>query len=165
MKKIGSVEHVWSLICSRSTIDSETNNLSLFNVIERITVNIPVEAIEKAKISKAKGFLTQIDFEVVSRFRKITENKIVAFDVRLRLLSPDSRILMTSVEQRIAMREGIKNMRVRNRFNSLPVEKSGDYMIVVDIKEVEEAHYAEVGRIPLEILVNIEEKAENKKTP
>ncbi len=165
MKKIESVEHVWSLICSSSSIDSETNNLSLYNVIERITVTVSSTVVEKAKADNSKGLLTPIDFEVVSRFRKKTESKTTTFDIRLRLLSPDSRILMTSVEQRIAMREGIRNMRVRNRFNALPVEKSGDYIIIIDVKEIEETHYNEVGRIPLEIIVNVEEKAENKKTP
>ena len=165
MKRIESVEHIWSLICSNSTIDSETNNLSLFNVIERITVTVPAAALDKAKADKSKGLLTHVGFEVVSRFRKKTSNKTAAFDIRLRLLSPESRILMTSNEQRVAMREGIRNMRIRNRFNVLPVEKSGDYVVIVDAKEVEETGYSEVGRIPLEIVVNSGEKINNTKAP
>jgi len=33
------LEHIWSVLCSRSVIDSETNNVSIQDVIEQITIN------------------------------------------------------------------------------------------------------------------------------
>ena len=33
------IEHIWSVLCSRSVIDSETNNVSIQDVIEHIIIN------------------------------------------------------------------------------------------------------------------------------
>jgi len=33
--------HVWSILCTRSVIDSSTNNISLIDVLEQLNVNMP----------------------------------------------------------------------------------------------------------------------------
>src|SRR6266496_2777341 len=32
------IEHAWSVLCSKSTIDAETNNISLIEVLEQISI-------------------------------------------------------------------------------------------------------------------------------
>jgi len=164
MKNLKSVEHIWSLVCKNSSIDNETNNITLFNLIERITMNAPKQEIDKIKNGEAKGILLGMDFEVVSRFKKLDKSKTTAFDFRLRFLAPSGKLLPVQAEQKIAFTEGIQNMRVRNRFSTMPIIEAGEYTISVEAKDVGESDYQEVAKVPLEIMINSQEnKAEIRK--
>ncbi len=33
------IRHVWSVLCTKSSIDSDTNNISLFEILEQIQVS------------------------------------------------------------------------------------------------------------------------------
>jgi|GEM_PF-625305 hypothetical protein len=155
MKKLDSIEHVWSIICSRSIIDSETNSLTLNNVIEKITVNIPKVEFEKAKGTGHTIFNAPIEYEITSLFRKSEGKKVTLFDMRVRMVNSSGQTIMTGAEQKIGLKEGVKNIRIRNRFNAIPLEKTGGYTFIIDLKEIEETVYAEVGRIPVEIEMKI----------
>jgi hypothetical protein len=48
-------EHVWSVLCSSSSIDRETRALSLFNLLEFISIAEPAEKLREALEAKA-GF-------------------------------------------------------------------------------------------------------------
>ncbi len=155
MNKINSVSHIWSLISSYSVLDQESNNLSLFNLIEKISVNVPeAEMLKLQKEGANKGFMFPFNFEVISRFLKNQGNQIAAFDLRVRMVNPDGKSLSTA-EQKIALNKDIRNMRVRTRFGSIFLDKAGDYSIAIDIKDVEDTRYVEVSRIPLEVMINI----------
>lgn len=41
------MQHVWSIVCSNSVIDVRTNNISLFNTLERIVFSLKDEDIER----------------------------------------------------------------------------------------------------------------------
>jgi len=45
------MKNVWSIICERSSIDSQTNVLSLFNCIEEMNIEI-----DKTKMSQNDGY-------------------------------------------------------------------------------------------------------------
>ncbi len=154
MKKVEDIKHIWSIICSQSTIDSETNNLTLVNVIEKITVNVLPADIDKMKADGAKGFMLPAQLEVTSFFKKQDEKKVGVFDMRVRMTNPVGETMITSLPQKIGLKEGVKNIRIRNRFAGIPVEKTGEYSFVVDLKDISETEYAEVGRIPLDVIVN-----------
>lgn len=154
MNKINSVSHVWSLICSNSLLDQQSNNLSLINTIEKFTITIPKEEMLKVKEKGANGFLFPVNFEIVSRFIKNEVNKATFFDLRIKLINPDEKTVLTS-DKKYALEKDKKNLRVRNRFNTFPVSKSGDYFFIVEIKDIDTSRYIEVAMIPLEIVLNI----------
>jgi hypothetical protein len=95
------------------------------------------------------------EFEVVSLLRNTEKEKAGIFDTRIRLLNPKGESLATAHEQKIALKEGVSNLRLRSRFNQLLVQESGVYTVVMDIKSVEETEYIQVGSIPLEVEINI----------
>ena len=35
---MATIDHVWSILCANAVVDSESNNLSLFNILEQLTV-------------------------------------------------------------------------------------------------------------------------------
>jgi hypothetical protein len=163
MKKDKLIQHIWTVICSQSTLDSESNNLTLVNVIEKFTLPIPSDEMKKAKEAGARGFAFPVNFEITSLFRKSDGEKTGLFDMRIRMLNPEGETMSISAEQKLGFKEGIRSFRVRNRFMQLFVEKTGDYWFVIEIKNVEEAEYFEVGRIPLEIVINQTEAPTIKK--
>ena len=153
MIRINSVSHVWSIICTNSVIDQETNNLNLFNLIEKLTLTIPEQELQKVKESGAKGIMFPFSLEVVNRFKKNKKGETVAFDFRLKLLNPAGEALITN-ERRVALKKEIDNMRVRTRLGPpLPVDKSGDYSIVIEFKDVDEERYTEAEVVPLEVII------------
>ncbi|TSC63464.1 MAG: hypothetical protein Athens041674_96 [Parcubacteria group bacterium Athens0416_74] len=148
------VQHIWTVICSRSSIDTDTNNVSLFNLIEKFTLTVPKEQVEKAKQQGARGIVFPVEFEIVTRYRREDKTKSDAFDSRLRMLNPKGEETLSN-EQKIAMKEGIDNLRVRNQISGLPVDENGVYWVVIETKPVNDANYIEVYRLPLEVVVNV----------
>ncbi len=158
-----SLNHIWSIVCSKSLLDKDSNNVSLINTIEKITLPISEVEMRGATERKSEGFLFQFEFEVVSRLMRKIKGPI-AFDYRVILLSPSGKKLIVS-ERRLAMDPDIKNLRVRTNFGTLPIEKSGDCILEISIKDVEEQRYEVVSEIPVEVALNvISDNTTNKKT-
>lgn len=153
MKKVRNIEHVWSVVCVGSSIDRDSNNITLFNTLERITANIPSQVLNQEN-SKRGAIQIGLNFEVVSRFWKREQKKAEVFDFRLRVVSPSGKTVSTFEQPRIALKEGIINFRLRNRFPTLPIDGNGTYWIVVEIKDLSEQNYEEMQRLPIEIIIN-----------
>lgn len=160
-KKIGpEVKHCWSILCKKSTLDSESNDLSLISVVDRIDCKVAQEVVEESKKTNTKGFLIPVDLEVVTKFKKNLDGKAVAFDYRFRLYNPKGGQMGTFNGGRLAMDEKIRNLRVRVKLPFMPIDReagNGDYGIGIDIKDVTDTdeEYREVERIPLEVVWSI----------
>lgn len=158
MSKLKSVEHVWTIVCSRSSVDSELNNISLFNLIEKLTFTIPEAAANQFAASGKRGMIFPAEFEVVSRFYRRDTKRAGMFDMRINLKNDKGEIIFKGNEQKIALKEGIDNLRVRNQFKNIPVEKTGEYRIAIEIKEVEDQTYTEVWTLPISLVIEISKK-------
>lgn len=147
------LKHVWSVACSNAVIDSQSNNISLFNTLEKLTINVKESDLERVKKEGTEGIVFPISFEVVSRFTRGDTGVAQAFDYRLSLLNPTGKPVVNS-EQKIAIEKHIKNMRVRTNIQVLPVSIAGDYILVVEFKDVAESRFDKVAELPLEIVIN-----------
>lgn len=148
------IEHCWSILCKSTMLDTETNDLSIMGVVDRVHFQVPKEMMKKSEEEKSKGFLIPIGLEIVSKFKKVNKNKSFAFDHRFRLLNPEGEQLGIIEGGRLAMDEKANSMRVRGKIPSLLVEKKnkgGDYEIAVEVKDVADNDYIEVNRIPIEV--------------
>lgn len=154
MKIEEKITLVWSLLCSNSTVDNTTNNFSLFNLIEQINVNINKEAYEEHLKKKTNGFMINIPIDLVSRFKKNSPEKPELFDFQIQFINPKGEILL-KLEHTIDFKKGLKNMRVKNSIQKLPVRESGEYAFLLKIRDVGDGLFIEVGKIPLEINVQL----------
>ena len=59
------IRHIWSVLCSQSVIDAQSNNVSLFNVIEQLTV-----VMKKTIIPEGKIPLLPISLELVTLWER-----------------------------------------------------------------------------------------------
>jgi len=143
------IEYMWSLMCTGSTVDKETNNLSLFNIIEQLNLNIN----KQIKPYSTNGESTRIsmDFNVIVFFRLLEKIKD-SFEIRIDFLDPVG-ISLNKVEHNVSIHEGVKNIRLITRFNKMFISIPGIYDIIIGIREVGNKHFKNVGHIP--VAVNI----------
>jgi hypothetical protein len=139
MKKYkNSFNHIWSIICSKSSVDKENNNLSLFNIIEQI--NSPDK----------KDIVLPIQFDLVTLWQKINEDGIKKADVRIELLDPNYKIL-TSSNYKLEVPANFKRIRSISHFDSFKITIAGNYAFKILLKEEGESEFSPAGDIILSV--------------
>jgi hypothetical protein len=135
------IEHVWTVICSRVVVDQESNNLSIQNVLERVT--IPGEPIPET--------LVPMPFEVVTMLTRADREEPVRGSMRMQMLFPSGKVFDTR-EADIAMTRHT-TYRVRNRFSGLPIAEAGRHVFTVELRNAGEEQWRQVAAVPLMILL------------
>lgn len=82
------IDHVWSILCGKSTTDRETNNLSLFEVIEQINVLGPLP-------EPAAKMALPMPFELVSLWCRANPGEPEESTARIKLLAPNNAETLT----------------------------------------------------------------------
>src|SRR3989344_7491217 len=145
---IGSINCVWGLVCSLSSLDQQRNNLSLFNVIDQI--NLPSEVYEQAKKGQPVG--VQIPIEVVMLWRRAIDTKIddraLAFDTQVELIDPNGKSLI-KILTKVQFSSFNRINRIRLQGNGIFVTIPGDYVFEVSYKTLEETGFHDIFKIPI----------------
>lgn len=131
------MDHVWSVLCLRASIDRETNNVSLFDVVEQIQV------LGRAGTPGVVG-----PFELVSLWRR-TLSLPERGQVRVSIRGPSGHLYVQQVQD-IDLRE-FQRMRARFRITAIPIEGSGTYQISVELQQTDGEAWGKVANIPVEI--------------
>jgi hypothetical protein len=132
------IEHIWTVLCSRSVIDSETNNVSIQDVIEQITINA-----EPAQ----DGFLP-IPFELITLCIRKESNKPAKGNERITFVTPSGK--SDIVAEGVIDLSSTERFRHRVKFPGLPLSEAGRYFFIVDIKD-DSGEWQKVATIPLTI--------------
>lgn len=149
--------HRWSVLCKRSVVDSTTNQISLFDVVEKIEADVEVESMEKLK-NEGKGIIAiPISLELVSYITGIDSDKHQGIEMRLTLIDSNGEQLQESFPT-FDTPENTKNMRIRMGIQGMPVKEKGMYFFNVWLKENEGKDFVSVAEIPIEIDIHIREK-------
>jgi len=116
------IEHVWSVICQNAAVDNETGNVSLFNILETIT--ILGEASEDGRLP--------INYEVFSEWVREDENQPAKGTMRLFFSSPGNEGKQ-QVELPVDLSEHLF-ARTRIKLNVLKINGSGRYKFIIKLK-------------------------------
>lgn len=134
------IQHIWSVACSHSSIDTETNNVSLLNVVEQIN---PV-----GLAADAKGILP-MQIEIVSLWMR--DGVPGRGFARMVIEAPDS-VLEPTDEMMIDLSpEATTRFRSRLRLAGVPFEGYGIYWFRVEYREGPGEEWVEVARLPIEM--------------
>lgn len=134
------IDHIWSVLCSRSTIDTESNNVSLFNVIEQINpVGLP---------EGARGLLP-MEVEIVSLW--VRDDVPGRGFTRVVIETPSSSVEPSAEGMIDLSSETIKRFRTRQRLLGVPFEGHGQYWFRVEFRTEEATEWITVARIPVEM--------------
>jgi hypothetical protein len=132
------IEHIWSVLCSRSIIDSETNNVSIHDVIEQITINAePTE----------NGFLP-FPLELITLWARKEIDKPTKGTERVSFVTPSGKSTVIS-ESNIDL-SNVERHRQKVKFPGLPLGEGGRYYFTIEFKE-DNGQYSEVTAIPVTI--------------
>jgi hypothetical protein len=129
--------HIWTVLCSRSIIDTETNNVTLFNIIERVAfTELPEEWPVNLPLS----------FEIVTLWSRSDLNEPEELEGRTAIEgATESRILG---EYRVNLTENYLRFRHRHRVEGIQVTGLGQIWFIVQLRNGEV--WEEVARVPLE---------------
>lgn len=145
------IKHIWSVLCQKSSVDQQSNNVSLFDVFEALEVDInPAPNIKSPSNSE---YNIPVQYQVVTLLSKIkTDPKDTQYNIRITLVNPDEKEKIL-VDQNLTFVANKKRMRSINQIQGLPVNKSGDYHFIVELKE--DGKFEKVADLPLEVKLNI----------
>src|SRR6266436_4257430 len=102
------IDHVWSVVCSRSATDRETNNISLFEVIEQLNVLGPLP-------DPAARAAAPIPFEIVSLWARSQPAEAEESTGRLTLIAPNgneayAQTFPVNLTENLRMRTQMRSM-------------------------------------------------------
>lgn len=133
------IDHVWTVVCSRAVIDRDSNNVSIQNVLEQLTIKGKPES----------GVVVPIPLEAVTLWVRTDPDMPSRGRTRLTFLSPSGEAL-GEVESEIDLTE-FERHRHRVHFQQLPVEESGRHVFRVELQHEGEDEWHQVAAIPLSI--------------
>lgn len=134
------IEHAWSIACARSSTDKETNNLSIFDVIEQLNVLGPLP-------DPATKSAVPITYEIVSLWYRADPKAPEETVGRIRLVGPNEAEVFGQ-EFPVNL---IDHPRMRTQLRSLgfPMLGAGRYMFLVEIRRNNNLESA--ARIPVQL--------------
>jgi len=139
------IDHVWSVLCLKSIIDNESNNISLVDVIEKLEITGP----------SGEG-LAPIQMEVVTLWTRHDLSQPSRAGARLRLVGPDNNQIDEPISYDVDLTTFFRT-RHRVRMGGLPIRGSGLYRFLVELEE--NGNWREVAKVPLEVVHNVVEPA------
>lgn len=140
------IKHAWTVLCKKSLIDKDTNNLSINDILERLQVNLKQDVVGKKSIINIP-----IEYEVVSFLYRDAKGKEEDVYLRIDLRDP-ANVRLKKIDVSIRLKPEHLRMRTRSKIKGLALKDSGIYTFRVSIKQGNE-RYKEVARLPLEVLI------------
>lgn len=142
-----TIQYVWGLIAKGSAIDRERNNISLFDVIDQIT--LPDEVFSKDGKQKI-GF----DHEIIMTWRRVVDQSLIDDDIsfacRLSLIGPSGSTLQETTNKFILQKDS-RRTRQRVRVDGFLITDPGDYVYRVAAKGRDTDDFNTVNEIPFEV--------------
>jgi hypothetical protein len=132
---------VWTVVCSKTSTDRDTNNISLFEVLEQLNGQVPPEQ------AGQQGLLA-FSLEVVSLWIRSDANVPERGTGRLVHVDADASEY-PPVEFTVDLTEH-KRMRTLVQIGGLRVRRSGTHVMRIDFQHGEEP-WATVAAVPLDV--------------
>ena len=135
------IDHVWTVVCSWAVVDRRSNNVSLENVIEQVTI---------ADTPRPGGILA-LPFDVMTLWARADFGVPTSGRGRLVLLSPSGKELKAS-EYDIELTGKAKRYRSVVHFDALPVGEPGRCIFRTELWNAGKAEWDKKADVPLEVV-------------
>ncbi len=134
------MKHNWSIICGKSIVDQDSNQISLIDSLEQL--NLPQDAFGKD---------LNIQFHVVSYFTETNTSKEKKIEQIIRLVDPQNNQIK-EIKIPVNIPEKFKRFRIRNIIQGMPISTPGMYKFLLLIKEGDNKPL-EIAELGLEVLL------------
>lgn len=147
------INHYWTVLCSASTIDKDTNNVSLLNVIERITIfgQSPPKG-EVGAVPNPASIVSLWGRSDLNTPERGTVLMIIEFDEGGKPIQTDPHEIGIDLSE-------YQRLRTRLNLNLLPIMGEGRHWIRVSLRHSNEDGWTPVVSIPYEIVFRPESEA------
>ncbi|HVQ44710.1 MAG TPA: hypothetical protein VMT30_07145 [Candidatus Saccharimonadia bacterium] len=136
------IRHLWSILATQSSVDQQTNNLSIFDVMEELTVQLPVDAKLPAVVP--------LKHTIVSLWQK-ERGKEVNFELRIEIVGPNGNKL-GEIVQKIKTLPQHRRMRTITQMETFPLVGAGEYTFKVFTSESDTVRTLQ-SELPLDIII------------
>jgi hypothetical protein len=140
------IQHLWTLACRVSLVDQESNNVSLIQVLEELT--IPTVAPQVF----GPGMVLAM-FDVVTLWGRENEEQGTQGRGRISIISPTGDELLAQ-EYEVDLRE-VRRARSVSRMLGFPAQGSGQYGFRIERRVAADGQWERVAVVPL--WVNIQQ--------
>lgn len=113
-----TLKNIWTLVSISSSIDRDNNTLSLFDILEELTVQVSGTMPEQAVVP--------VNHTLMSVWSREDTSKPMSLKFKILLRDSHGKILHEN-EAEIKLAEGNKNARFRAQLNGFPVTSEGQY--------------------------------------
>lgn len=138
------IRHIWTVICSKSVIDQDTNSISLLEVLEQLNISGP-----KLPKKKDKVVTIPLNFEVVTLWSRVSDDQPCRGNARIILFAPSGKKIK-EFKHNVDLTT-YKRFRNRVKIIGFPFPESGIYNFQIQIKEEKDSNWKEVANIPLQL--------------
>ncbi len=148
---------IWAVLCHKDLIDQSSKQISLIDVLEKITLNqknLEHQAeISGSDIDKmmAEGFVFPIPMRLVPFWTRSDPDKPEEFEMRILLHSPTGEELAKQVVPVSLARH--RNSRPSIRFSFIRFAGVGIYQVVIQKRDGGKGRFVRQAEIPLEIVL------------
>lgn len=143
-KDSNTIEAIWGIICGSSSIDQTTNNISLYNVVERLTLT-------KGKTPPPSGpHAIPLQYEyIVLLQRPDPVTSKATYPLTLRVRDPKG-VVINEAPLPVVFDAGKKRMRIRLQNNAFGITVAGEYRF----EALLEGDETPLTSTPIEVVIN-----------
>ncbi|MCK9393208.1 MAG: hypothetical protein WCX30_03330 [Candidatus Paceibacterota bacterium] len=140
------MQHIWSVLCQKSSIDFETNLVSLFECIEDVSL-----VFNGTRSANDEKVVVPIEWQLVNYWVIEDEEKENYMDLKVDFFDPDRKCL-NSYEKKIDIDKNLKRFRGRMNIRGFQITKSGRYYCRVSQKI--DKGYTIVSELPIDVSIS-----------
>lgn len=142
----------WGMLCKSATVDQVSNQISLFNVIDEVTL-VKNPQLESA-IRDNKKIEVKLESALVVQFERENVGDMSAYSIfmEIRIIDP-LKAELGKLSMPFEMQQDKKRARAIINFNNLLITQAGNYSFIVSLRYPKEDSFFEVLRIPLEVKI------------
>lgn len=157
IQKESVLEVKWAHLCKNASVDQQSNNISLFNIIEELTINkSPLgTSIAKRLASFPEKMQINGEFTLVIHVERNPEIKTKDFEpsMEIKFTNPQDANFATITEIPLKFKEGENRLRTIISIGALFVKDPGVYNLVVSVRETKSDTFSEGVRVPVEVKI------------
>ena len=141
------MNHIWTVLCQRSSIDYEDNLVSLFSCLEELAVVLDSQLASSGK-AVVPAQMQLVSFWTADNISQ--ENKL---EIKGELIDPQGNIL-NSYQNNFTIKAGVERFRNRTNIQGLPLTVPGRYFFRLWQKSNDEQEMKIVADLPLDVKIS-----------
>jgi len=142
------MKHAWTILCQNSSVDSNTNLLSIFNCLEQLVLKI-----DKNKAPKTDEFFIALGAQLISLWAMKNQDNDNVLEVRVEILDPVGKSL-GKFDQKFEVKKGASRFRSIINIQEIKITKEGRYTVNMQQKKEGGKDFIAVAELPLDIKIS-----------